>query len=300
MTASPMYRSTVPPCRSRTRRAASKLVAMASRRTSGRQHLVVEGRRPDVGEDDGHGLARLARAPITPGAGTGRAIPGVGRVGRRHDRDEVVRRQTGCHSLGHDVGNGFHLDVVGHKPPCALREQDPVCRRAGLHRRGDRHDRPGQDVLAGPRLADEQFTGRDPRPIGQANAPLTLQPVVEVGQDPLGFGRRPDGAQGVVVALLGQAEDRDDGVADDLLDDAAVRFEHDSHLVEVAGEDLAQRLRVEPLTQAGRALEVGRHDRHEAGGLDGRVGSGSPRTRRHCSESRVRRPATGRPGPWIR
>ena len=91
--------------------------------------------------------------------------------------------------------------------------------------------------------------------------------VVQGGQGALALGGRLDRSQRVVVVPDRQPEDRHDGVADDLLDRAAVRLEHRAHLVEVAGQDLAQRLRIEPLAERRRALEVRGDDRREPADL---------------------------------
>ena len=91
--------------------------------------------------------------------------------------------------------------------------------------------------------------------------------VVEVGKDGQALGRSLDRADRVVHARASDPEDRHDGVTDDLLDRPAVRLVDESHLVEVPGEDLTQRLGVEPLTEGGRTLQVGLHDGGEPPGL---------------------------------
>ena len=72
----------------------------------------------------------------------------------------------------------------------------------------------------------------------------------------------------------GEPEDGHHGVADELLDHAAVALELVAHRVEVARHHLAQRLRVERLAEARRPLEVGEDDRHDLARLlrRGRVG----------------------------
>ena len=69
--------------------------------------------------------------------------------------------------------------------------------------------------------------------------------VVEVGQSDLHLGGCANGAERVVLVHGRQAEDGHDRVADELLDHAAVPLEHRLHVVEVAREHLAQRLRVD-------------------------------------------------------
>ena len=58
-----------------------------------------------------------------------------------------------------------------------------------------------------------------------------------------------------------QAEHGHDRVADVLLDAPAVVLENLLHLLEVAGHELAERLRVEGLAEVRRALEVAEDDR---------------------------------------
>ncbi len=56
-------------------------------------------------------------------------------------------------------------------------------------------------------------------------------------------------------------EDGHDGVADELLDRAAVAFDRGTHRVEVALHDVSERFRVECLTHGCRADHVAEHDR---------------------------------------
>ena len=77
--------------------------------------------------------------------------------------------------------------------------------------------------------------------------------------------------QRVVIADDREPEDRDDRIADDLLDRPAVRLEDQPHSIEVEGQDLAQRLRVELLAEGRGALEVRRDDGHGAPDLGRRL-----------------------------
>ena len=109
------------------------------------------------------------------------------------------------------------------------------------------------------------------------------------------LGGRLDRAQRVVVVADRQPEDRDDRVADDLLDRAAVRLEDRAHLIEVEGQDLAQRLRIEALAERGRALQVGVDDRREAADL----GRPPARPREACRTTRTRRYRSGIVAPQV-
>ena len=110
-------------------------------------------------------------------------------------------------------------------------------------------------------LTHGHLAGGHPRAGDEPHAPALVELLVEHREHALALGRRLHRTQRVVLAAGGDAEDGHDGVADDLLDDPAVRFEHDLHLVEVARQDLAQRLRVELLPEGGGALQVRGDDR---------------------------------------
>ena len=71
---------------------------------------------------------------------------------------------------------------------------------------------------------------------------------------------------------LWEPEDGHHGVADELLDHAAVPLQLGPHRVEVARHHLPERLRVERLAEGRRALQVGEHDRHDLAVLLRRAG----------------------------
>ena len=93
------------------------------------------------------------------------------------------------------------------------------------------------------------------------DAPALLELDVQHLEPLLHLERAADGAQGVVLVGGRHPEDGHDRVADELLDGAAVTLEGGAHLLEVAGDHLAERLGVEPLAERSRALEVGEDDR---------------------------------------
>ena len=92
------------------------------------------------------------------------------------------------------------------------------------------------------------------------------------GVDELEAG--PDGPLGVVLAGDGGAPDGHDGVADELLDGAAVAADHLAGELEVAVQELAGVLGVVALGEGREADEVGEEDRDEAALGDGGVGGG--------------------------
>ena len=73
----------------------------------------------------------------------------------------------------------------------------------------------------------------------------------------------PNGSLGVVLLCDRRAPDRHDGVADELLDRAAVALDH-VRAVEVPAQQLARLLRVPPLRGCGEPDEVDEQDRDEA------------------------------------
>ena len=75
----------------------------------------------------------------------------------------------------------------------------------------------------------------------------------------------PDGPLGVVLAGDGGAPDGHDGVADELLDGAAVAADHLAGELEVAVQELAGVLGVVALGDRGEADEVGEEDRRRGG-----------------------------------
>src|SRR5207253_8017473 len=75
--------------------------------------------------------------------------------------------------------------------------------------------------------------------------------------------RRPNCALGVILAGSRRAPDRHDRVADELLDDPAVATDDLRCQLEVAGEGVADVLRVALLGERGKPDEVGEEDADE-------------------------------------
>src|SRR6266851_4044498 len=73
--------------------------------------------------------------------------------------------------------------------------------------------------------------------------------------------RRADGGRGGVIARLRDAKERDDLVADELLDGAAVPEDHVDHLGEVLVEERDHDRRRRALREAGEARDVGEEHR---------------------------------------
>ena len=102
----------------------------------------------------------------------------------------------------------------------------------------------------------------------RSSVPVTTSPVLtpirasqpELGQRVAHLGRRPHGAQRVVLVHDRHAEHGHHRVADELLHRAAVPLDDRLHPLEVAREQRAQRLGVEPLAERRRAGDVAEED----------------------------------------
>ena len=112
---------------------------------------------------------------------------------------------------------------------------------------------PDRERLA---LAGDDLAGVDADAALDPDAPVALQLLVQLDERGAHVGRRADGAQGVVLVHDRDAEHGHDGVADELLDGAAVALDRLAHRVEVAGHDAPGRLGVEALAHRGRAGHV--------------------------------------------
>ena len=110
------------------------------------------------------------------------------------------------------------LDEIADLAIRGLGQEDLDGRRVLLH--GGRFvDRlADEDVLAGLVPPKGTTPGRDARPVHEPNVPDPLELVVEQRERALGLGRRLDGPDRVVLVAEREPEDRDDRVADDLLD----------------------------------------------------------------------------------
>jgi hypothetical protein len=116
---------------------------------------------------------------------------------------------------------------------------------------------------AGGRVARDDLPGVDADPKPQLRQPRSDR----LAQ----LRRRANGPERVVLAHDRDAEDRQDGVADELLERAAVPVEHGRGEVEEATEQVALRLRVEPPRELGRRDDVAEEDRDRLARLLGQV-----------------------------
>jgi hypothetical protein len=170
----------------------------------------------------------------------------------RHGQ-QPVRSQRLRLAFRLDVLERPDLDGAADKPDRFLAEQDLARRRALLEPRGDDDRVPGGQALGRP---GHDLARIDADPQGERGPVVAGELLVQLRDGLANPGRCAHGAQGVVLVHDGHAEDGEDGVADELLDRAAVPLDHGLRRLEVAGERRAQALRVESFSQRGRAGDV--------------------------------------------
>ena len=132
-----------------------------------------------------------------------------------------------------------------------------------LEARGRVHDVARDGVgaaLVGADAPRDDRPGVDADVEGERRAEACLPAAVE-RRHPLLHGKRgAEGALGVVLVGHRRAKDRHDGVANELLDEAAVLLDRRGHLLEEVTLDGADVLGVQALGQRGEAREVGEDD----------------------------------------
>ena len=153
------------------------------------------------------------------------------------------------------------VDEILHQAVGRVADQDLHRGRGRLQSRRRVDDVARDEVLACGDVAGDHLAGVDARAVLQLDTPRGLQPLVHAGQGLSHLPCRTHGAQGVVLVDPRQAEHRHDGVADVLLDRAAVGLQHGLHLVEVDVQDLAERFGIQRLAEGRGPLQVGEDDR---------------------------------------
>ena len=158
----------------------------------------------------------------------------------------------------------MEVDRTAAGAVCALVDEDAVHRGGGLEAGGGvQHVAPGHALaLTDPRLErDDGFAGGDADADAQlARRILFVQRVDRADDREAGA----DGTLGVVLVGDRGAKERDDGVADELLDAAAVLLEHVPQPGVVRLEQREDVLGVELLGAARRADDVDEHGRDRA------------------------------------
>ncbi len=124
--------------------------------------------------------------------------------------------------------------------------------------------------------ADDDLAGVDPD--------ARLEPVL--GDGGAHLGRSANCAQRVVLVRDGDPEDGHHGIADELLDGAAVTLEDHAKILEVAPHPCAQRLGIRRLAERRRTDEVAEENGDDFALLAGRLGRSQRRPTR-AAEARV-------------
>ena len=142
---------------------------------------------------------------------------------------------------------------------CALADENDTGGRNGLEPRRGIDDVTGDHALA-------HSTGRDGRLAGQHGRTqrqcLITQPQLAHLSDEV--QRSSNGPLRIIFTRDRRAPHRHDGVADELLDAAAVAFDDLPRHVEVARQQIARLFRVALLGQRRETDDVGEKDRNEA------------------------------------
>jgi hypothetical protein len=159
--------------------------------------------------------------------------------------------------------------------PVGVLADEDLARCRGLLEPRRRVDRVADDErLRAARLGREHLARVDPGADLERHAPRRSELLVELRQPRAHLGGRPYGAQGIVLVRGRHAEDRHHRVADELRHEPSVALDDDLHLLEVAREHEAQRLRVEQLAQARGPAHVREEHRHDLAGLGHRRTTG--------------------------
>ncbi len=220
------------------------------------------------------GVLQPAAFPVTPDDRGGEAVgrgPAAGTRGRVDQPDQSVHPQRVALALDDQGAERAHRDAVPDEAVGGVPDEDLV-RGSGVFQPGGDVHRIAGDATAG----DGHLAGVDPDPHPQFQAPLALQVGVER------LHRRPDveggatRAQRVVLVQHGNAEDGEDGVANELLDRPAVGVDHFTDGGEEPPHDLLQRFGVDSLADVGGPGDVHEHDRHGFPGAAPRGGKGIP------------------------
>ena len=190
---------------------------------------------------------------------------GVGRHG-----DQPERRHRLLLPLQGEGVHGLDLHGVLHQPVGGIAEQDLAGRGSLFQPRGDVHRVAGDEALPGRRVAGHDLAGVHADPRGQPLAVLALEILVQRLERLAHPDRRAHGPDGVVLVETRDPEHGHHGVADELLDRAAVALDRRGHLVEVPTHHASEGFGIEALAERRGTGHVGEHDRDDLPDVTGR------------------------------
>jgi PAS domain S-box-containing protein len=193
---------------------------------------------------------RLAKqSEFTPAPHERRVEPALERrcLGE-HTEQPPSRGRLGL-ALQREVLDGLNERSVPDESVRRVADQDLARGGRLLEPLGDDDCFAGNEVLVGRGLAGDDLARADAGAHRELGTVLALEALVERGQYPAQLDRRPNSPQCVVFVCARDSKDCHDCVANELLDGAAVAFDHGPRLREVCRLDASQRLGVKPLAE---------------------------------------------------
>ena len=206
----------------------------------------------------------IARIRLRDRRTAARGVGAAGATDRRRPHG-APRRDRGLLTLQRLLADRFKRDRARRRPHSRLPDEDGPRRCDRLQARRGVHDVAGDHALA--RSADVTaaspvWTAARSWSSGTGRSDPGAAPCNQVNA-------RPDGTLGIVLVGRRCAPDGHDGIADELLDGAAVPLDDLARGCEIPLEQLARLLAVEPLRPRRVAHEIGEQHRHEAPLRDG-------------------------------
>ena len=177
------------------------------------------------------------------------------------DTEQAIRLERPCLALHLEGLDCFHADRLPTELPRQASDEDLARTRALLEPSSDVHRVAGGSKAVAARLVHHDLAGVhshadvevDSDPLERLVEPPELGPELVGG---------PQRAKRVVLVGDRHAEERDDRVSDELLHRPSVSLHDRSRFLEVAIEDVVQRLRVVRLAEARRPDDVAEQGGH--------------------------------------
>ncbi len=189
------------------------------------------------------------------------------------------------------LAEGVVIVPAARRPPRLLADDDMTALALALETGPDVHGIANEVGVAAP---DHHLARVHRDPQGEIDSVRSRDACGDVDEALLHLDRGVDGVAGVVGSDLGNAPDGHEPVADVLHDARTIALRGRAEEVVVAGDDLAGRLGVDLLLEAGRTGKVGEHHGHRL------ARRGRPAVRRHLIlERRAARPAESRIGAGL-